>query len=97
MPVLATSTFLEVIFAMTIMVPIVILWVVAAVDVFRHGDSGSRIVAYLLLILVVPILGPILYFAFRRPDETTAEQQHMAEADMHRQAARRPIAGTRLY
>lgn len=96
MPVLATSTFLEVMFAMFIMVPITILWIFAAVDVFRHGDSGFKVAGYLLLILILPIIGPLLYFAFRRP-ESSVEEQQMAEADLRRQTARRPVGGTNLY
>jgi uncharacterized membrane protein YqjE len=90
---LATSTFLQVLFAMMIAVPVVILWIAAVVDVFRHGDSGLKIAALLVLILVVPILGPLLYFVFRRPEPASAEAAYMAENDRRREAARRPVGG----
>jgi phospholipase D-like protein len=92
----ATSTFLQVIFAMMIMVPMVILWVAAVVDVFRHGYSGLKVAAMLVLILIVPILGPILYFVFRKP-EVDAEGAYMAEAELRRQAAQRPVGGSGMY
>ena len=80
----ATSTFLEVTFAMLIVVPITILWIAAVVDLLRHGGSGWRIAGILLLILVFPVLGPLLYFVFRKPDMSPAA----AEAALMAQAAK---------
>jgi hypothetical protein len=91
---LATSTFLQVTFAMLIVAPVVMLWIVAVFDVIRHGHSGLRIAAMLVLILIVPILGPLLYFAFLRPRApASAEAAYMAEADLRRERARQPIGG----
>ena len=96
---LATSTFLEVLFALMIATPIIILWVAAVVDVLRRGGSGWRIAGILLAILVFPLLGPLLYFVFRKPDTSpeAAEAALMAQADLQREAARRPTGGTGVY
>jgi phospholipase D-like protein len=94
---LAVSTFLQVVFASLIVIPVLILWVAAVVDVIRRGGSGLRIAAILVLILIVPILGPLLYFAFRRPDPSSAEAVHMAQEEVRREAARRPAGGTGIY
>jgi ABC-type transport system involved in cytochrome c biogenesis permease component len=79
--------------------PIIILWVAAVVDVLRHGGSGWRIAGILLAILVFPLLGPLLYFVFRKPDTSpeAAEAALMAQADLQREAARRPTGGTGVY
>jgi hypothetical protein len=97
--VFAASTFLEVTFAMLIVVPITILWIAAVVDLLRHGGSGWRIAGILLLILIFPVLGPVLYFVFRKPDMSpaAAEAALMAQEDLRRQAARRPTGGTGVY
>jgi hypothetical protein len=95
--VLATSTFLQVMFALLVAVPVIILWVAAVVDVIRRGHSGLKIAAVLVLILVVPILGPLLYFIFRKPEPQSAEAIAMAQADLRREAARRPVGGTGVY
>jgi len=87
----ATSTFLQVIFASAIVIPIVILWVAAVIDVIRHGGSGLKIAALLVLVLVVPVLGPVLYFVFRPAPPTSAEDVYMAQADRRRQAASGPV------
>lgn len=97
MTLLATSTFLQVLFATMIVVPVIILWIVAVADVIRRGGSGLKIAAMLVLILVVPILGPLLYFVFRRPEPVSADAVHMAQEDLRREAARRPVGGTGFY
>ena len=96
---LATSTFLQVLFAVLIAVPVIILWIAAVADVIGRGGSGLRIAGILVLILVVPILGPVLYFVFRAPESGPAapEAAHMAAEDQRREAARRPVGGTGLY
>ena len=96
MTALAASVFLEVLFALLIAVPVVILWLAAVFDVLRHGGSGLRIAATLVLILIVPILGSVLYFVFRRPT-VSAEHAQMAQADLRREAGSRPVGGTGLY
>ena len=84
MTVLAVSTFLQAMFAGLIVVAVAILWVAAVVDVVRGGASGLQIAAILVLILILPILGPLLYFAFRKADPASAEEVHMAQQDLQR-------------
>jgi ABC-type transport system involved in cytochrome c biogenesis permease component len=97
-PLMATSTFLQVMFAMLVVTPVIILWGAAVVDVIRHGGSGLKIAGVLLMVLVLPILGPILYFIFRKETATPAEleAQVMAQADLRRESARQPIGGAGL-
>ena len=98
MPPLAIDTFFQGLFGALIAIPVIILWVVAVVDVLRHGFSGLKIAAVLVLILIVPVLGPILYFVFvSRPAQPSAEDAYLAEAERRREAARRPVGGTGMY
>jgi ABC-type transport system involved in cytochrome c biogenesis permease component len=98
-PLIATSTFLQVMFALMLVVPVCILWVAAVVDVIRHGGSGLKIAGVLLLVLVVPILGPLLYFVFRKETATPAEveAQMLAQADLRRQRAGAPIGSSGMH
>jgi Phospholipase_D-nuclease N-terminal len=95
---MATSTFLQATLSALLVIPVVILWVAAVVDVFRQGGSGLKIAALLVLILVVPILGPILYFCFR-PDRggLTPEQIHAAQESLRQDAIRRPVGGSGVH
>jgi ABC-type transport system involved in cytochrome c biogenesis permease component len=96
MILVATSTFLQVLFASMIAFAVALLWGAAVVDVIRRGGSGLRIAGLLVLILVLPVLGPLLYFIFRRPDATSPEAIHMAQEELRREAARRPVGPTGL-
>jgi hypothetical protein len=93
---LATSTFLQVLFALMITVPVIILWIAAVADVIRRGGSGLRIAGVLVMILILPILGPLIYFIFRHPDTSpeAVEAARLAGEDLRREAARRPVGGT---
>lgn len=51
--------------------PLLFLWIVGAVDVLRRRDmTGPAKVLWILLILVLPILGLIIYF-FVRPHDAS--------------------------
>jgi hypothetical protein len=39
----------------------------------------------------------VLYFIFRRSEPGDAEAAAMAQADLRREAARRPVGGTGMY
>lgn len=97
---LATSTFLQVLFAAMIIIPVVILWVAAVVDVVKNGGSGVKIAGVLLLILILPIIGPVLYFVFRSEPEPTpgdVEAAALAQADLRREAAGHPVGPPGSY
>jgi hypothetical protein len=49
----------------------VVAWAVALVDMIRRRDelTGSRFAAWLLIVIILPVLGTILYFVIgRRPE-----------------------------
>jgi hypothetical protein len=45
-------------------VMVVVLWVVALVDIIRrrHSRSGGKTAAWVLIALIFPVLGTIVYF-----------------------------------
>ena len=89
---LAVSTFFQVVFGAMLVTAVVIMWVAAVVDLFRSGASGLKIAAMLVLILLFPIIGPMLYLVFTKPKkQVSAEEMYMAQADLHRELARRPV------
>ena len=63
--------FWHAIFVCLVVIPVTILWVVAIFDVvFRRHDmsAGSRI-AILIMVLLLPAIGALIYFgAMHRPD-----------------------------
>lgn len=47
---------------------VVIAWVVAVVDIVRkrHLRSGPQTAAWILLVIIIPIIGTVTYFAVNR-------------------------------
>jgi Phospholipase_D-nuclease N-terminal len=45
-------------------VVVIVMWVVAVVDIVRcrHARSGGKTAAWVILILILPVLGTFLYF-----------------------------------
>ncbi len=78
------STFWDVIWAtfivMFVFVPLILLWTFALVDLFmRHDISGWQKVLWLLLIIFIPILGPIIYLLVRPEEAWTSPYEERAQ------------------
>jgi Phospholipase_D-nuclease N-terminal len=93
----AASTFLEALFVCLIVVPVALLWGAAIVEIIRTRRSGWDVAGWLLIICIIPIFGPLLYFALRPPQAPDAEATYMAHADLERERAAKPIGGTGMY
>ncbi len=69
------STFWDVIWAsfivMFVFVPLVMLWTFALVDLFVRRDIRWRKVVWLVVIIFIPIFGPLVYLLVR-PDQDLA-------------------------
>ena len=96
MTVLAVSDFLRSLFLILLATPFILLWGCALWDLIRGHHSGWAIVGWMLVILVIPIIGPMIYFAVRKPTRVDVEQKHLAERELQRAAASRPVGGPGL-
>jgi len=69
------STFWDVLWAMVIVlfifIPLTMLWIFALGDLFSRRDIRWLKVSWLLLIIVVPFFGPLVYLLVR-PEEQGA-------------------------
>ena len=91
MDVLAVSDFIRTLLIIMIVTPLILLWGAAVWDVIRQGYSGWTVVGWLLVVLILPIVGPIFYFALRKPREGDAEAAYLAQRDLqHARAVRSP-------
>jgi hypothetical protein len=67
--VLGASTFVEILVLLFIFIPLTLLWVFALIDIFGRPDiSGWAKAAWLLVILLIPWLGALIYVATRPSD-----------------------------
>lgn len=84
MPVLAVSDFMHSLFIILVATPFILLWGAALMDLIRGHHSGLGIVAWMLVILLIPILGPLIYFAARKPTRADVDQAYLAQRDLER-------------
>jgi hypothetical protein len=60
------SWFWSLLWLLLIVVPVTLLWVAAIFDIFRRVDMGGVLKAiWLVIVIVIPFLGAVLYFLFR--------------------------------
>jgi hypothetical protein len=97
MNVFAVSDFLRSVGLILVAAPFIILWGAAMVDlVIKHQYTGWAVVGWMVLIFVIPIIGPMIYFAARTPSRDEVDQKYLADRDLQRAAASRPVGGPGL-
>ncbi len=76
------TTFWDVIWASFIVffvvIPLIMLWVFALVDLFVRPDIRWRKVLWLIFIVFVPILGALIYLLVRPPEADIAPYEEPA-------------------
>jgi hypothetical protein len=71
--VMMLSQFTDLLFAllifMFVVMPLVMLWAFALVDLFIRKDIGMAKVIWLIAIIVIPIFGAVIYLLVRPSEE----------------------------
>jgi hypothetical protein len=65
-----------------IAVAVAIAWILGVVDIFRRRLDAKHTVAWLLLVLILPILGTILYWILRPPESGDLARAEAAQRDV---------------
>ena len=73
---------------------LVFVIVLSAVDIVRRDYSAWATFGYLALVVFLPFIGPILYWAVFKPTAEEVELAYVAETDIRRSAASRPFDST---
>jgi hypothetical protein len=50
-----------------ILIPLLIVWAIGIVDIVRSDLARSTKAAWILIVVILPVIGTVLYFATRRP------------------------------
>jgi uncharacterized membrane protein YhaH (DUF805 family) len=66
----------------TIGILIVIIAVITIVDIVRRRQSAGKMVAWILLVVVLPFLGALLYWALRKPTAQEVENARITGGDV---------------
>ena len=68
----------------TIGIALLIIWAITVFDIFKRPLSTGQTVAWLLIVIIVPFLGAILYWALRKPEPDEAQLTEAAERSLTR-------------
>ena len=63
-----------------ILVPVLVIWAVGLIDIFRRDLPRGTKAAWVLIVVLLPIIGTITYFLLRKPTEKEIEQARQAAA-----------------
>ena len=80
----------------TIAVALAIVWVLSIVDIVRRHLGARRTTAWLLIVLILPFAGALLYWVLRKPPPE--ELARLADADREHGdgGTPPPTGGTRI-
>jgi uncharacterized membrane protein YhaH (DUF805 family) len=62
---LAVSTFVWVF----LLVPLIVVWVIGLVDIVRRDSSRQAKAGWIIVVLLLPFVGTLVYFLLRKPTE----------------------------
>ena len=74
---------------------LLIVWVGTAIDIRRRRLGVGKAVGWLLVALLVPFLGALVYWALRKPDAEEMQHSYDAEQSRREDARRRGVDSTR--
>jgi hypothetical protein len=63
-----------------ILVPVLVIWAVGLVDIFRRDLPRGTKAAWVLIVVLLPVVGTITYFVLRQPSEKEIRQAQQAAA-----------------
>jgi len=66
-----------------IVVPLVIVWAIGVVDIVRRPLSLAAKAGWIAVVLLLPVVGTIVYFALRKPTEEEGVLRDQAAKDLH--------------
>jgi hypothetical protein len=64
-----------------ILIPLLVVWAIGLFDIFRRDLPRGTKAAWVLIVVVLPLLGTLLYFLLRKPTEKEIEQAQEAAAE----------------
>jgi hypothetical protein len=76
---------------------LVIIWVLTLIDIVSRHYSVGTTAAYIALVLILPFVGTMIYWAVRKPSRREVEQTYLAQTDATRTAASRPFDSTGMH
>jgi hypothetical protein len=68
-------------FLLLIYIPLIMIWAFAVIDIFRRDDiHGGAKAAWLIVVILLPFIGTLIYLIARKPGSTPEEREALAAA-----------------
>ena len=69
---------------------VLIIVVLTIVDIVRRHLGAAATTAWILIVILVPIIGSIIYWVMRKPSQDEIDKAVAGDAELRAQAHRRP-------
>ena len=76
---------------------VLIVWVASVADIIKRDMDAMHTAGWILVVVLLPVLGSLLYWAMRRPTDAELSATVGARADLRGKRPDPPGGGTRLY
>ena len=63
-----------------ILLPLLVIWAVGLIDIFRRDLPRGTKAAWVLIVVLLPVVGTIAYFLLRKPTEEEIRQTRQRAA-----------------
>jgi hypothetical protein len=73
----------------TIAIALLIVWALSIYDIVRRHLGAKRTAAWILIVVILPVVGSIVYWAMRKPDPGDAQHKYDADRSRREDAERR--------
>jgi Phospholipase_D-nuclease N-terminal len=64
-----------------ILLPLVVVWIIGLVDIFRRELSRQAKAGWILIVVVLPLVGTLVYFLLRKPTKREIQLAQRARAE----------------
>jgi hypothetical protein len=64
-----------------ILVPLIIVWALGVADIVRRDLSRSATAGWILIVVLLPLVGTLIYFLLRKPTEKEIQRAQEAAAE----------------
>lgn len=68
---------------------LLIVWALSISDIVRRRLGAKRTAAWILIVVILPVLGSILYWFMRKPEPGDAQRKYDADRSRREEAERR--------
>jgi hypothetical protein len=67
---------------------VAVIWVITLIDLFRRHLGAGPTIGWVLLVILLPFVGSIIYWIVRKPSSDEVQQYMDVQGDMRREEQR---------